>query len=398
MKILVISHMYPSPVNPVYGIYIHQQVKALQTKGCDIKVVSPVPLAPFPFNKIKKWSKYSEVPTRAVIDGIEVYYPRYIEFPKGYLHTYTGQLMYRGIRKTVFELFEKHEFDMIHSHVAYPDGYAAMLCNKRLHVPHITTIHGQDLQVTIFRDEKSKKNVFKVLKNVESIITVSNKLKNVVRNEDFYSKIQAINNGIDVESSVYNASKVNEGVSKKNINIISVSNLVPAKGIDINLRAVAELIKKYPDIEYTIIGEGSEKARLIALASELGISDKVVFTGRLNYDQVMQYMSRCDIFSLPSWREGFGVVYIEAMLHGKPVIGIKGEGIEDAIEDGDNGFLAKPKDVPDLIRIIDFILQNPQKVERVAENGRRSVLEHFTWEQNAEKTLKVYNELLSKSH
>lgn len=72
-------------------------------------------------------------------------------------------------------------------------------------------------------------------------------------------------------------------------------------------------------------------------------------------------MKQYDIFSLPSYKEGFGMVYIEAMSKGVPVIGVKGEGIEDAIKSGVNGFLVERKNVDELVKTIDFLIKNPKK-------------------------------------
>lgn len=84
MKILVISHMYPSSFNKISGIFVHQQVKALVEEGCEVKVVSPIPYAPYMLSFLnKKWKAYRNVPYRDNIDFIDIYHPRYIEFPRG---------------------------------------------------------------------------------------------------------------------------------------------------------------------------------------------------------------------------------------------------------------------------------------------------------------------------
>jgi len=102
-----------------------------------------------------------------------------------------------------------------------------------------------------------------------------------------------------------------------------------------------------------------------------------------------------DIFSLLSWREGFGVVYLEAMAHGKPVIGCQGEGIEDVIAHGKNGLLVKPRDIDSLVEALDFLLSHPEEAKAMGERARKLVLENYTWEKNAEKTIKVYKEVLN---
>lgn len=393
MKVLVISHMYPSTFNSMSGIFIHQQVKALIEQGCEVKVVSPVPWAAFPINRINhRWKAYSEIPYKVNMDSIEIYYPRYVEFPKGYLFHKSGVLMGLGIKKTIEDIYRNFKFEIIHSNVALPDGYGTMLVNEKYNVPHVVTIHGQDFQNTLNKNEKCRKALFKVLDKVDKIITVSSKLQRLVKDESFYSKIEVVNNGID---KTYLHSQCKDKEEKKHpIKILSVSNLIKTKGVDINIKAIAELIAKYPDIEYEIIGEGPEKPSLVNLVNNLGLKENVKFLGKLEHDIVMQHMASCDIFSLPSYSEGFGVVYIEAMSQGKTVIGVKGEGIEDAIIHGHNGFLVQREDVEDLTKTLDFLISNEKKRIEIGEMGKKAVEESFTWDINAKKVISIYDSLI----
>ena len=114
----------------------------------------------------------------------------------------------------------------------------------------------------------------------------------------------------------------------------------------------------------------------------------------LSHDDVLKYMSEADIFSLPSWNEAFGVVYIEAMACGKPVIGCEGEGLEDFVRNFETGLLVKPKDVNSLAEAMDFLLSNPDKAKEIGKRGQKLVLDNYTWEKNAEKTIRVYQEVL----
>lgn len=392
MKILVISHMYPSSFNSVAGIFVHKQVKALIEQGHEIKVISPVPFAPFPLNKIKKkWRAYANNPGYAVIDGVEVYYPRYLEFPNSYFFAHSGYFMYLGVRDIVKKIYDKWKFDIINSNVAIPDGYCAMLLNRNYNVPHVVTIHGQDFLYTLYKNKSCRTKLYTVLENVDKIITVSNRLKNVMKSEKFIDKIVAINNGIDPDDFSVIRSGVKTSGGKT---VISVSNLIDTKGIDLNIKAIFELVKRYPDIKYNIIGEGPEKPALLKMVKNFGLENNVFFLGKPPHEETMKYVSSSDIFCLPSWQEGFGIVYIEAMALGKPVIAVKGEGIEDVIVDGKNGFLVEPKNVEDIVRAISFLIENPDKAREVGKTGQKSVMDGFTWSINATKTVDVYEELV----
>jgi len=397
MKVLVISHMYPSTFSKVYGIFVHKQVKALVNKGVKVKVVSPIPWTPFPINCLsKKWNRYSKISQKMIYEGIEIYYPRYLVFPKILFFASSGERMFNGIQETVRKIYKNFKFDIVHSHDALPDGYAGMEISKKYKKPLIVTIHGKDFQQTIFKNNKCKKIVKNIIDFSAKTIIVSEKLKNIGKNnlKIHPSKMIKISNGINLNDICRNI-KGSIGEYRKKRLILSVSYLKKIKGIDLNLQAIAKLKGKYPDIIYLIIGEGKERKQLEKLAKELNLQNMVIFIGEVSHCKAMQYMALCDILSLPSWNESFGVVYIEAMAHGKPVIGCQGEGIEDFVEHEKTGLLVKPRDVDSIVEALDFILSNPDEAKEIGNRARKFILENYTWEKTAEKTIKVYKEVLN---
>ena len=399
MKVLVISHMYPSTFNKIGGIFVHEQVKALVSKGVEVQVVSPVPWTPFPINYLSsKWKKYSAVPEKTVYEGINIWYPRYLTFPRAWFFASSGQRMYWGIKDIVAKICQKFQFDLIHTHVVLPDGYAGMKIAQKYKKPLIVTIHGQDLQRTIFKSEKCKRNIEKVVNFSEKTIVVSKKLKKIGEKylEVNKDKIIVVPNGISMRDIYTGKNKNIQEYNGKKV-ILSVSHLIKTKGIDLNLRAIAKLRQKYPDIIYLIIGKGKEKKKLEKLINELNLKNVVVFIGEVSHHKVMEYMTFCIIFSLPSWNEGFGIVYLEAMAQGKPIIGCQGEGIEDFVEHNKTGLLVKPKDVDSLVKAMDYLLSNPDEARAMGERAKKLVLENYTWEKNAEKTIKIYKEVLGES-
>jgi glycosyltransferase involved in cell wall biosynthesis len=256
----------------------------------------------------------------------------------------------------------------------------------------IITIHGVDLQQTIHRGPKYISTLCFPFNHASKIIVVSEKLRQIGRKNPWKNDhVVVIPNGINFDDLPYNIGKQNTDKM-----ILSVSNLVHTKGIDFNLYAIKNLLKKHPTLTYNIIGEGAEMQNLKKLVKNLNIEKQVNFLGRKPNNEVLKYMAECTIFCLPSWNESFGIVYLEAMALGKPVIGCKGEGIEDFVEHTINGILVKPKDVDSIVEALEFLLTNPKAAESMGVNARFHVLENYTWDKNAEKTFEVYNEILSK--
>lgn len=396
MKVLVISHMYPSSFNEVGGIFVHKQVKALVNAGLEIRVVSPIPWAPWPVKHLKrKWRAISKVPEKALLDGILIYYPRYLEFPRAWFFASSGWRMYKGIKRLVKTLRREFPFDLIHAHVALPDGYAGALLAQDFRKPLVITIHGQDLQHTVYRGANCKKKLGYALQNAAKVIVVSKKLYRLaVKHFDVTNKLAVIPNGVDFQEIAQ--AETNRKEKNNNVILLSVSNLVLTKGIEFNISAIRQLKDKYPNLQYWVVGSGPEERKLQALVARLGLEERVKFLGRQPHSNALRYMANCDVFSLPSWDEGFGIVYIEAMALGKPVIGVQGQGIDGIVVHGENGLLVKPHDVDSLVEALDFLLSHPEEAKAMGERARRLVLENYTWEKNAEKTIQVYKEVLDE--
>jgi len=434
MKILVISHMYPSSINPTYGIFVHQQVQELKKQGCEVQVISTIPFAPWPLTCLKKkWRDYAAVPAKDTIDGVDVHYPRYLEFPRALMMEHSGYWMFRGMRRIVKQIYREFKFDLIHAHVAIPDGHAATLLRKEYtaaqhsdgkpinpksrRMPVLITIHGQDFQSTIHKGKKCNRRLFQVLDEADKVITVSSKLKNIVKEQACFNKIIVINNGIEYNAqeqtetdadtqprphaqpdtqppTFTHQTKIKNNPNEKQAKkIISVSNLKKTKGIDLNLQALAILVKAYPELHYTIVGDGEERENLENLVDRLNLRQHVEFLGKLPHAEALRHMENADIFSLPSWQEGFGMVYIEAMAQEVPVIGVQGEGIEDVITSGHNGILVKPQNVEEVARALGRLLEDEGYARQLAKAGKQTVKQTCTWQHNAEKTMHIYQTL-----
>lgn len=396
MKILIISHMYPTIVNNVKGIFVHEQVKELIKRGSEVKVIAPIPYVPPGFSILSsRWKLFNLIPDKDKIENVDVYYPRYVAYPRNFRLHDSGIRMYRAISPLVKRIYQEFQFDLIHSHTILPDGNAAVKIGSEYDVPIITTVHGRDFQNTI-NYPKSKEILKDTLEKTNRIVLVSNKLFNIQKSEFptvNIKKVNVIPNGV-TDLFLENGKEIKKKNNK--VNIISVSSLILQKGIEYNLQAVAELKKDYSNIHYYIIGDGPQRSYLNELVNKLYLSNHVTFLGNQSREQVRDWLDCSDIFVLPSWNEGFGVVYIEAMARHLPVIGCKGEGIEDIIVDGQEGFLTNPKDYKDIKEKIEKLLKNPELRYKMGEKGYIKVEKEFTWENVVDKLIKVYQDVLAQ--
>jgi glycosyltransferase involved in cell wall biosynthesis len=176
------------------------------------------------------------------------------------------------------------------------------------------------------------------------------------------------------------------------LHVLSVSNLVPGKGVDVSLRALALARKDGLDVDYTVVGDGRSRRELERLAREVGVADRVRFLGRLEPAQVHRELARCDLFNLPSSPEAFGIVYVEAMAHGKPIVGCIGEGPELFCRDGEDGFLVPPND-PAAVARAWRRARDPECRRTLGEAARVRAWAEFTWDASAKRLEAVLQEV-----
>lgn len=167
--------------------------------------------------------------------------------------------------------------------------------------------------------------------------------------------------------------------------VLSVGRLVPRKGVDRLIDAIGRLVGRYPNLRLIIVGEGPDGARLERLAISSGIAAHVEFLGRVDDAELGRRYAEAWCFAMPNRNEGrdvegFGIVFLEAALHGLPTIGGRGSGADDAIADGETGFLVNGNDVSEVTDALERLLSDPDAAERLGEAGRERALRDFSWQ------------------
>lgn len=154
------------------------------------------------------------------------------------------------------------------------------------------------------------------------------------------------------------------------------------KGVDTVIQALPGLACSVPDVHYAVVGEGDDRPRLETLARALGVADRVHFLGRLEAEspELIGCYASCDVFVMPSRGEGFGLVFLEAMAFGKPVVGGAHGGTPDVIEDGATGFLVEHGDTGRLAQILATLLGDETLRQQMGQRARARVEEKFLFE------------------
>lgn len=183
--------------------------------------------------------------------------------------------------------------------------------------------------------------------------------------------------------------------------ILTVCRLVPRKGIDTTLYALARLRDRTPEIHYAIGGSGPDRERLEGLVRELGLQDVVHFLGRVPDEALAACMSAADVFCMPARSEppdveGFGLVFLEAGACKTAVVGARAGGVPDAIVDGETGRLVEPDDPVALANTLAELLDAPQERARFGEAARARIEAACTWDHVANGLLDAMRSRLDR--
>lgn len=209
-------------------------------------------------------------------------------------------------------------------------------------------------------------------------------------------------NGVDTQrfrpGIAGNALREKYGFDDKSAVLLFVGALDRAhyfKGVEILIRALSYL----PDqrAKLLIVGDGDLRPVYQKKAIKMGLSGRVFFCGRVPDEELPAYYNICDILILPSitMGEAFGVVLLEAMACGKPVIASNLPGVRSVVSDGEDGLLARPGDVRDLAEKIQMLLDDPQRRREMGERGRAKVEEKYAWPRIIPRLVQVYEEVLA---
>jgi D-inositol-3-phosphate glycosyltransferase len=196
------------------------------------------------------------------------------------------------------------------------------------------------------------------------------------------------------------------GIAAEGPVILQLGRLVPRKGIDNVIRALAELRDRYSiGARLVVVGGESEVpdaavtpeiGRLTAIAAEQGVAQSVTFTGRRSRAELAQYYNAADVFVTTPWYEPFGMTPLEAMACARPVIGSDVGGIKFTVQDGRTGLLVPPNDPTALAASLAFLLKNPDIAASMGRRGLERVNRRFTWQAITGYVAELYRGVLER--
>lgn len=385
LHVLTLTPFYPSEGDEVSGCFVAETLRKLQAEGLASSVIAVDSF----YHSRRRANPASPA------DWI-----RYPKLPGNFGLSSAGVFLGASLLRRVRELHRRNPVHVIHAHAALPCGHAAAFLSRQLVIPFVVTIHGLDVVNACFENglaaQWRRKASLKVYEKARTVICISDKIKRRLASELGESaSIQVVYNGTDPEMFEPGDS-AHASLRDAPQTILIVGNLLAGKGHELVLNAIGELKHSsrdlYSGLQCKIIGDGADRERFAALARNLGISEQVHFLGRRRRAEVAEEMRRCTLFVLPSRYEGLGCVYLEAMASGKPVIACRGQGIDEIIDHGKNGWLIPVDGREELVSALLLLLANAEVRDQVGRAARQTILAGLTTSHQAQKLREIYQE------
>jgi teichuronic acid biosynthesis glycosyltransferase TuaC len=400
MRVAIVAEWYPSPSDPVHGIWAHRQALAARDAGAEVKVVAmrrPVPplaalraLAQSPPDPgpLKRWArgvKPSMEPWE--LDGIEVRSVPFVSPPRPRSYGSWGHWMAPPLGLALGHMRNHWRFDLLHAHCIVPPGYAAARWRRggEGRPPLVVSAHGPDMIHVPELSGVARRASRFALREADLVLANSRWAQRrceEIAEEELTSRV--VHLGADLPGEL--------PPKRVRPTLVTVAHLVARKRHAVVLHALAELRGRL-ELDYLVIGDGPGRRPLERLAAELGLAERVRFAGQLENERARAEVASCHLFVMPGVEEPFGVAFVEAMAAGLPAVGAKGEGGPEDIAAGGGGMLLVAAD--DHHALAETIAAAFERgTEALGREARENVERNFTWERCGRATIEAYEAAL----
>lgn len=387
MNILMVDYEYP-PLGGGGGV-IHQLVCEELAKRHRVVMVT---------------SGYRDLPRRETQAGVDIIRVPVWGRSRRSVATWISMLSFpQAVARHARFIVDEIDFDIANAHFAVPTGPASVWLARQAGVPHVITVHGGDLYDP---SKKASPHAFpplrwavkRVMRQSARIVAAS---RNTKENAENYFASATAGRSIDMiplgirPFEFEPASRADLGLPPDVFLGVAVGRIIPRKGHDRLLRALT-----HPGLEQVhvaLVGSGPEREPLEEMARTLGISDRVHFPGRVDEAVKWQILDSADAFVSATLHEGFGLMFLEAMAVGRPIVCPDHGGHTDFLTDGVTGFVTPAGDVERLADAIARLAADPALAREMGETNRRLFREKHGADRCAEAYEALFEEVIAET-
>ncbi|WP_286474283.1 glycosyltransferase [Methanobacterium sp. CWC-01] len=392
IKIGVITSAYPEYEDDPHGIFVHRLMREIAKKAHEVCVIAP---------HTGGKSKYSM--DEVQIEKFHYFYPKRFEKLAGRAGMIDNvkegwfvkfQVFTFLIFNVWYSLLKFRDVDMVHVQWPIPNGLGALFLKKLYGVPYINTIHGEE--VYLAKRYHMQFALRWLVNNSSKTVTNSSATRNACVDAGLdEDKLEIIPFGVDTDFFRPMDVPKDEDIFQ----ILSVGYLIERKGHEYLIKAMKEIVNERDDVKLKIVGSGPLEEKLKSLLYDLDLEDKIEILKNVSDVELLNLYNSSDLFVLPSVidsqgnTEGLGVVLLEAMACGVPVIGSNVGGIPDIIKNNRTGILIPEKDHSFLAKKIIELIKNVNKRNKITSNGFIIITNEFNWKKIAENYFFFYHNI-----
>ena len=340
-------------------------------------------------------------PSYEEMDGIKVYRA---STELGHPNFLTWVLMFNHfLSKRMADIAQKVDFDVMHVH-DWLAAFSGISFKHYVKKPMVLTVHSTEVGRAqgLHSPDSFSINGIEWWSNYEAdrVIVCSESMKTEICSHFNLpgEKVDVIPNAIDATKYQIpvdrGAVRQRYGVGWGEKLILCVGRLVPQKGIEYFIRAIPLIARRYPEAKFIIVGEGWSRDILEGEARASGHQQKIQFTGFASDKDVIELMTSADVLVVPSIYEPFGIVALEGMATGVPVVASRVDGLAEVIEHERTGIFVYPRSPDSIAWGIDRVLSDPDHARWLAENAKDKLHKAYSWEAVAMKTVDVYRKVV----
>ncbi|MBL8201875.1 MAG: glycosyltransferase [Chromatiales bacterium] len=357
INVLTITSLYPNSEQARHGVFVEERLRHLAATGrFNVQVVAPVPWFPFRSEMFGLYGRYARVPRSEERLGRTVLHPRYVAIPK--VGMTVAPFLYAAalgpvVRRVLAGLRGPVVLD---GHFLYPDGVATGLLARRFGLPYVMTARGQD--VTLFpRHAVPRALIRRACGSASRVITVSDALRDGLLDLGVApERVVTLRNGVDLDKfSPGDRMAAREQVGFRRPTLLAVGHLIDRKDHGLMIRALPMV----PDADLVIVGEGPLQQRLLAMARDAGVADRVRIVANVLQDRLVTYYTAADLSLLTSRHEGMPNVVLESLACGTPVVATVVEGVPELLDRPAAGELVPERTPAALAASINRLLARP---------------------------------------
>ena len=391
MKILMLTWEYPPIIVGGIARVVHDLSKRLIKDGHEVTVVT--------------YRDNADVPEYENDKGVNVYrVDNYMIHPNNFID-WIMQLNFNMLSKATEIINKEGGFDVIHAH-DWLVTYAAKSLKNAYDIPIVATIHATEAGRNSGIHDETQRYIndteWLLTYEATEVIVNSNYMKNEIQRLFGlpFDKINVIPNGINLSNftGIERDYDFRRQYAMDNEKIILyVGRLVYEKGVQHLIAAMPKILSNYNDAKLIIAGRGGMMDELRAEASNLGLNDKIYFTGYLNSKQVQKMYKCADVAVFPSTYEPFGIVALEAMLAGVPTVVSDVGGLDEIVTHGVDGMKSYAGNANSIADSVTALLYDHQLATNVSKKAKQKVKDQFNWEKIAQDTHFTYEKAICQT-